>query len=425
MSVKKEQEFSALLHFCAILPFHFSLFTCEAKVYIDITSPAIKKLPIAIQEFSGQEGKNIADIIRDDLDFTGFFLCLDRAMYIESPTQAFNPKNWSAIGAEAVIKGTVSGEQSLTVMISLYDVIGDGEIFKKEYKGERTSIRQLAHIIANDIYKHITGENGIFKTKIAFVAEDEGRKGLYIMDWDGAAIKRLGIKGDFVLRPHWSRDGTKLVYSSERGGQWGIYLLDFMKMTEKKIFTSRGLNMAGSFSPDGGGIMLSSSRDETYGIYSLNISDSTLTRITSSRGIEVSPAISPDGKLVVFVSDRGGNPQIYLMDRKGYDVRRLTFEGSYNTSPSWSPDGKKIIFVGRQSGKNQVFTISPDGSELTQLTDTGNNEDPSFSPDGRFIIFSSDRDGDNGIYIMRSDGESQKRITPTWLRAFGPEWSPN
>lgn len=404
---------------------HFSLSTCYAKVYVDITSPEVKRLPIAVQEFTGKAGKNIADIITEDLNSTGFFQGLDRAMYIESSLQAFNPQNWTVVGAEAVVKGNVNGEQNLIVTASLYDVFESREIFKREYKGEKESVRRLAHSIANDIYKHVTGENGIFRTKIAFVAEYEDKKGLYIMDWDGGGIKRLGIKGDFVLTPHWSKDGDRLVYSSERGGKWSIYLLDFTKMTERNIFEARGLNMTGNFFPDGDEIMLSSSKDETYGLYSLKISGSRLTRITSTRWIEISPAVSPDGKLVAFVSDRGGTPQIYVMNKNGYDTRRLTFEGSYNTSPSWAPGGEGIVFVGRSSGKHQIFTINPDGTGLKQLTDRGNNEDPSFSPDGRFIIFSSDREGVNGIYMMRASGESQKRITPAWLRAFGPRWSPN
>jgi len=406
---------------------HCSLFTavCEAKIYIDITSPAIKKLPIAIPEFSGTGGKQIADIVRDDLEFTGFFLSIDRAAYIEKSSEPFNPKNWTALGAEAVIKGAVSGDQNLTVVVSLYDANEGREVLRKEYKGAKASLRRLCHSIASDIYQYITGEKGIFRTRVAFVAEDEGKKGLYVMSWDGTDIKQLGIKGNFVLRPHWSGDGTKMVYSSERGGQWGIYLLDFTKMSEKKVFSSQGVNISGNFSPDGEEIMFSSSQDETYGIYNLRLSDSKLTRITSARWIEISPAVSPDGKLVAFVSDKGGTPQIYIMSRNGYDSRRITYEGSYNTSPSWSPDGKKIVFVGRVSGKHQIFIISPDGSALTQLTDKRNNEDPSFSPDGRFIIFSSDRNGSAGIYIMRANGESQKKITPPWLRAFGPRWSPN
>ncbi|TAL25845.1 MAG: Tol-Pal system beta propeller repeat protein TolB [Nitrospirae bacterium] len=422
---------SALHFFRSLLLFllftvHCSLFTvAEAKVYIDIASPEVKKLPIAVQEFTGKEGKNIADIIREDLDFTGFFLGLDRAAYIESSLQMFNPQNWTVIGAEAVVKGNVNGEQNLIVTASLYDVFESREIFKREYKGEKGSARQLAHSISNDIYKHVTGENGIFRTKVAFVAEDEDKKGLYIMDWDGTGIKKLGIKGDFVLTPHWSKDGTRLIYSSERGGKWGIYLLDFTKMTERNIFVAKGLNMTGNFFPDGDEIMLSSSKDETYGLYSLKISESRLARITSTRWIEISPAVSPDGRLIAFVSDRGGTPQIYIMNKNGYDTRRLTFEGSYNTSPSWAPGGEGIVFVGRISGKHQIFIINPDGTGLRQLTDRGNNEDPSFSPDGRFIIFSSDRERVNGIYIMRANGELQKRITPAWLRAFGPRWSPN
>ncbi|MBI4684921.1 MAG: Tol-Pal system beta propeller repeat protein TolB [Nitrospirae bacterium] len=410
----------------SLFTIHFSLFTfADAKVYIDITSPEKTRFPIAIQEFNGAEGKDITDIIRNDLDITGFFMCIDKNSYIESPAQAFDSKNWRIIGAEAVIKGTVSVDQNLSVRVSLYDVFDGVEILRKEYKGQRSSIRQIAHAAANDIYRHITGEDGIFRTKAAFIAEDEDKKGLYIMDWDGAEIKRLGIRGDFVLQPHWSKDGTKIVYSSERSRQWGIYLLDFTKMTERKIFSSNGLNMAGNFFPNGDEIVFSSSKDETYGIYSLKIAESKITRITSGRGIDVSPSVSPDGKQIVLVSDRGGSPQIYIMSSKGYDVRRLTFEGFYNTSPSWSPDGKRIIFVGRNAGKNQIFIIAPDGSGRTMLTDTGNNEDPSFSPNGGFIIFSSDRDGIKGIYIMRANGESQKKITPAWLKASNPKWSPN
>ena len=178
----------------------------------------------------------MTDIIRDDLEFTGFFLSIDRAAYIEKSAEAFNPKNWTVIGAEAVIKGTVRREKDgITAVVSLYDTSEGREVLRKEYKGTKASIRHLGHTIAGDIYQHITGEKGIFKTKVAFVAEDEGKKGLYLMDWDGADIKRLGIKGNFVLRPQWSQDGSKIVYSSERGGQWGIYLLDFTKMTEKSF----------------------------------------------------------------------------------------------------------------------------------------------------------------------------------------------
>jgi TolB protein len=403
------------------------LFTAsaDAKVYLDITSPALRKMPIAIFDLEGPAGREIAGIIRDDLSFTGLFMYIDKAAYIETLSQPFDPANWTPLGIEAVVKGSVQEGRDLNVSITLYDTFEGKIILKKQYQAEKKLIRPLSHSIANDIYKSLTEQAGIFRTKIAFVAEDKGGKSLYIMDWDGNRIKKLGLKGTLVLTPHWSPDGTKVVYSSERGRQWRIYMLNFITLTEKRIYISKGVNMAGDFFPSGETIAFSSTKKGTPDIYTLNTKNKKLKRITRSYGIEVSPTISPDGNLIAFVSDRGGSPQIYTMRSDGRDMKRVTFEGKYNTSPNWSPKGDRIVFSGRSGGRNQIFIVKPDGSELMQLTDYGNNEDPSFSPDGRYITFSSDRGRKKGIYIMRANGEGQKKITPDTLRAFGPRWSPN
>jgi TolB protein len=409
-----------LLAFCYVL----LAADIEAKVYIDITSPSAKKLPIAIYDLQGPSGKEIADIIRDDLTFTGLFMYIDKTSYLEPVSQKFNQQNWKPLGIEAVVKGSVRSEKGLTVDVSLYDVFEGREISSREYQSDKDLIRPLAHNISNDIYKAFTGLPGMFRTKIAFVAEDGTEKSIYVMDWDGQRPRKLGLKGRLVLAPHWSADGTKLIYSSERSRQWGIYLLDFAKMTEKRIFASKGTNIAGDFFPKGDTIAFSSSKDGTPDIYTLSLKDETVKKLTFTQGIEVSPAIAPDGKQIAFVSDRGGSPQIYIMQADGSDIRRVTFEGSYNTSPGWSPSGDRIVFSCRK-GKNQICIVKPDGSTLVQLTDNGNNEDPSFSPDGRYITFSSDREGVKGIYIMRANGEAQKKISPQGLRSYGPKWSPN
>jgi len=415
--------YALLIALCSMLyVLCFSL--CEAKVYIDISSPALKKLPIAIYEFNGISGKEISKTVRDDLEFTGLFIYIDKAAYVEGPLQPFNPKNWTPLGVEVVVKGTVKEGTEITLMVSLFDVFEGKEILKKEYKSGRELIRPLSHTVANDIYKALTGEEGIFRSRIAFVGEEKGRKDIYIMDWDGKRMLKIGLKENFILSPRWSRDGTKLIYSSERNRQWNIYLLDFLKRTEKKIFSSKGTNLGGDFLSGDTDFIFSSSKDGNPDLYIMSMEGSDMRKLTSSNSIEVSPSVSPDSKYIAFVSDRGGSPQIYLMRNDGSDVRRITFEGSYNTSPSWSPKGDRIAFTGRR-GANQILVVNSDGTGLIQLTTQGNNEDPSFSPDGRYITFSSDRDGVRGIYIMRANGESQKRITPRKLRAFSPRWSPN
>ncbi len=401
------------------------LISADAKISIDITAPSSKKLPIAIYDLQGPLGKEISDIIRDDLIFTGLFMYIDKVSYIEGPAQAFNPQNWTPLGIEAVVKGSVnSSEKGISVTINLYDTLEVSPVLSKQYQSEKVLLRQLAHNISNDIYRELTGSQGIFRTRIAFVAQDDGEKGLYLMDWDGQRVKKTGLKGSLVLTPHWSPDGSKLIYSSMQGRQWGLYLLDFSRMTEKKVFASRGTNMAGDFFPQGDRVVFSSSKEGTPDLFVLSLSDYKVKKLTATHGIEVSPAVSPDGNYIAFVSDRGGSPQIYLMRSDGSDIRRVTFEGSYNTSPSWAPKGDRIVFSCRR-GKNQVCIVKPDGSELVQLTEQGNNEDPSFSPDGRYITFTSDRDRTKGIYIMRANGEAQKRISPKGLRSAGPRWSPN
>lgn len=404
----------------------FSAFSAlaEAKVYIDITSPQ-RALPIAVEALEGPSGEDISDIVEADLEFTGLFRGLDRAAFIEGPDMPFKSENWRFLGAEAVVKGTVKiagGELKATV--SLYDVFEGREVLKKNYQSDKELLRPLAHTIAGDIYRYVTGAEPVFRTKVAFITEKDGAKRLGIMDWDGHRITPLGISAPLILTPHWRPDGNGLLYSSERKRQWGIYLLDIDRGREKLLYTSNGTNIAGNFFPDGKTFVFSSSKDGTPDIYTFDFSKNELLRLTATRGIEVSPSVSPDGQWIAHVSDRAGSPQIYLIDKNGYNIVRLTYESSYNTSPAWSADGAKIVFVRRWNGKNQIFTMNKDGTDVVRLTEAGNNEEPSFSPDGRYIVFTSDREGIKGIYLMRANGEAQRRITPSGQKAGGPKWSP-
>jgi TolB protein len=412
---------SALLALCLLL-----VPPCpeaQARIVIDIVK-APRKLPIAVQELSGAHGKEISEIIKADLASTGLFLTLDNAAFIEYPGHAFKRNNWTAIGAEAVVKGFVKVEDLLKVTVHTYDVFEGKPVMMKLYTGGEADLRTLAHTIANDIYENITNQKGVFTTQVAFIADNGGAQELHIMDWDGGRRVSLGVSAAIMLTPHWSSDANKLLYSAQRDNRWEIFLLDLATMEETGVFSSVGTNMAGDMFPGSEEFGLSASRHGTPDIYIYNIPESKLTRLTREMGIEVSPAVSPDGKTIAYVSDRGGSPQIYTMNKIGYNRVRITFESKYNTAPTWSPRGDRLAFSGVFDGRNQIYTAKPDGSGLKLLTEIGNNEDPSFSPDGRHIVFTSDRDGRRGIYMMRSNGEEQRRITPRTLTANSPRWAP-
>lgn len=408
--------FSSFLFFASITSF-------AEKVYLDITSPALFKFPIAIQQFSG--GPEISDIIKDDLDFTGLFKVIDDKTHIEKNDQPFNRINWKSIGVEVVVKGNIiKKERDLTANISMYDVTEGKEILKKEYIAPTELYRQVAHSIANDIYKIITGQQGIFRTKISYIIDKNNKKELSLMDWDGYRKHEIGIHGEAMLAPKWSSDGSRLIYSKLKNRQWGIFLLDLKSMRETKILSQKGLNITGNFLPNNREFVFISTKDGNSEIYLGDIFTFNTKKIISSPWIDMSPTVSPNGEKLLFVSNRDGSPQLYISDINGLNIKKITYEGSYNTSPTWSPKGDKIAFVGLVGGKNQIFIMNTDGSEIKQITSLGNNEEPSFSPDGKYIAFVSDREGKKGIYIMRADGSGQKRLTPVSIKAYGPAWSP-
>jgi TolB protein len=394
-----------------------------ALVYIDISRPP-RKLPLALQPFTGSHGREISGIVLDDLTFSGLFEPLDPEAFLEGPGEAFRRSDWTGIGAELVVKGSVTAGEQLQVAVAVYDVFEGRAVMQKQYRADASLLRPLAHEISNDIYETVTGHQGVFRTKVAYVVHGKSSRRLFVADWDGKRKRDLKVGGRLLLAPHWSPAGDALVYSAERGRKWGIHLLDLRRMKESLVFSSGGTDIAGDFFPDGKSFTFSSSREGTPDLYRYDLSRRKLTRITSGPGIEVSPTVSPRGDRVAFVSDRGGTPQIYSIDPFGYNRVRLTFEGNYNTSPSWSPGGDTVAFSGRYEGRNHIFIVRTDGSGLRRLTDAGNNEEPSFSPDGRFIVFTSDRDGYKSIYVMRSDGGGQMRISPPGLKASSPRWSP-
>jgi TolB protein len=396
----------------------------EDKVYIDVVS-APRRIPVAVQALAGQDGDEVARVVASDLEFSGLFDPLNREAFLERPEAPFQATNWVGLGAEAVVKGSLTSDgKEVNATVHLYDAFEGRLLLKKNYRTRRELLRPLGHSIANDIFKELTGQDGVFRTKIAFVRKDGSSQELYLMDWDGGRPVQLGVRGAILIAPRWSSDGSRLLFTAERNRSWNVHVVDFRKRRQERVFSGPGTIIGGDFLPGDDSFLLSSSHRGSPDLYRYRTVSGSLERLTADRGIEVSPTPSPDGSAIAFVSNRSGTPQIYTMDKNGYNRSRVTFEGSYNTSPAWSPRGDMLAFSGARRGRNQIFVVRPDGSGLRQLTSDGNNEEPTFSPDGRFIAFASDRDGRMGIYVMRTDGEGQRRVSPDAMTVSDPRWSP-
>lgn len=404
----------------------------HARIYIPIDQPSDQKFPIAIPDLEGgDKGEEIADIIRNDLTLSGYFRVIPKATFetvskkegISIDTIRFD--YWSAIEAQALVKGEVKSESGgMVVTLRLFDTMGREMLVGKQYKADRKQLRQIAHRFSDEIMEALSGIRGVFNTKIAFVAQSgKGNKDIYIMDMDGHDPTVVAKNKSLNLSPAWSPDGTKLVFTSYMKGNPDLYLVTVGRKDFKRITSNTGSNITPDWSPDGSAIALSSSVSGISNLYTISPGGGKMSKLTNTNVIDVSPSYSPDGGTLVFSSERAGGLHIYKVSTSGGHVQRLTFVGYQNDMPDYSPIGDKIVFAGRDSGTFDIFIMNIDGSNIQRLTvGTGSNESPTFSADGRFVSFSSTRSGAPAIYMMRADGSNQTKISEG--NGMLPNWGP-
>jgi TolB protein len=410
------------------------------KVYINIDSPSTQKFPIAITTFknmndaSAQESLSpwFADTLGKTLEITGFFNILDRKAFLVDQaklgiaTENIQFSAWSGIGAESLVTGgfTVNG-RDLTLECRLFDVIQGKLIVGKRYTGKLEERKEMIVRFAQEVLIALTGEKGLFDTKIAFAGKSGGSSEIYYVNFDGTEPVKLTSYRSITLTPKWSPDGKQLSFLSYKENAPDLFVMDLNRRTTRKILATGRLNLPGTWSADSKRMLVTSSKDGSEEIYILNVADGRLTRLTNDPAIDVSPAWSPDGKQIAFVSDRGGTPQIYLMDASGANVRRLTFEGGYNTSPAWHPRANRVAYEGRASGNFQIMVMETEGGAPTQLTNNGRSENPAWSPDGRYIAFVSRLGGKSRVCVMNSNGTNIRVIHEGLDNYVSPTWSPH
>ena len=412
---------------------------CRAEYdYIDITNPFLRKIPIAIPLFTKmspgvtteQLSIKASDLLAETLAFTGYFKILDRGAFLADPqTDAvfsdINPQNWTSIGAELLITGGVLiKDQMVEMELRLYDTFKEQLLVGKKYTGGINDQREMVRLFCSEVIYALTGDRGIFNSKIAFVSTNSGNKEIYICDFDGYNPKRFTHTESISLTPAWSSDGKWLAYTSYEKGKADLYI---KHLTEKfgAVIAKNGINITPAWIPGKFVLAATLSFSGDQEIYLLTGTGKISKRLTYNWGIDLSPTWSPDSKQMAFVSKRSGTPQIYIKNIDSGVVKRLTFQGNYNTQPTWSPKGDILAYSAMEEGRSNIFVIGVDGEGPVQLThNEGDNESPSWSPDGNLVVFSSTREGSSKVYVLTAYGTDQRRLLSMKGEQTDPEWSP-
>ncbi len=259
-------------------------------------------------------------------------------------------------------------------------------------KVQSKALKELAYKISDLIYYKLTGKNGIFNTKIAYIYVEKNKNELpvyvlRIVDVNGEWEQDLLVSNAPIMSPCWSPDGKKLAYVSFEKNRAAIYIHD---LDGKRELITRfpGINGSPAWSPDGRSLVVVLTNSDYPKLYALDLKTKKLSQLTKDWYIDTEPNFFPDGKSLVFTSNRGGTPQLYRLNLKNLKVSRLTFHGKYNACGMFTPDGKSLIML---HGRDGLFCIAKQDLKedtLIELTSLGRYESPSLSPNGEMMVFS-------------------------------------
>lgn len=404
-----------------------------AQLNIDLIGGGGNQIPITVLPFAGEDRypvhQRVGQIVSADLQRSGAFTLGSTGNVrprSAQPSEIDYPY-WRSGGVQTLVFGSVveRSDGRVEVQFRMMDMARQSQVLGFSFVVSVSQLRVTAHKIADMIYEKLTGDPGVFATKICFVTKNDKRFELQVADSDGFNASFILAHREPIISPQWSPDGSRIAYVSFERQKPIVFVHNLLDGTRSIVANYPGSNSAPSWSPDGRKLAVVLSKDGISNIYTINADGSGLTRITNTQSIDTEPAFSPDGRHILFTSDRAGGPQIYRMRADGSgQAERMTFEGTYNVTPRYSPDGKSFIFIHRNEGRFNVAIQDLATRQMQILTSGGLDQSPTFAPNGRMILYASDVKGRGILAAVSSDGRIKQRITAQTGDIREPAWGP-
>lgn len=401
--------------------------SASAVLNIEIIGAGEHQIPIAVVPFGGdaQATQTINQVIVGDLTRTGLFRLVDASDKAPHDAREVNYADWQGRGAEALAVGNVTvTAKRVEVKFQLLDVVKQTELVAQVVSSNDGQLRAVGHRIADLIYEKLTGDKGVFSTRIAYVNRQGKKFRLVVADSDGQNEQALLTQNAPIMSPAWSPDGSKIAYVSFFGAHAVVYVQSVRSNQRTAIADSRGSNSAPAWSPNGEQLAVVLSREGSSQIYLVTPEGKDMRRITSGGGIDTEPNFSPDGQSLLFTSDRGGTPQIYQMPAKGGTAKRVTFGGGNHYSPRYSPDGKSFVFTHQVKGRFYIATQDFQTGQMQIISAGGWEKKPSFSPNGKVVMYAGEVGGRGILATVSSDGRVKQKMSTSSGDAREPIWGP-
>ncbi len=394
--------------FCLATAVSLMAFNASAQQTITVRKTGSNKATIdlsALEASGGTASRSFVDTLRKDLENSGYFAVTSGGGQFQVQGSA----RQSGANVSAQVRAITAGDKR--------------QVFGKGYNIAQTQSRTLAHQVADEIVKAVTGREGMASGKIALVGSKNGKKELFTCDYDGSNLKQLSYDNSISLTPSWGPDGRLLTYTSYMTGFPSCFIVDTQTRRRSRISAYPGLNAMGKISPDGRTLALILSKDGNPELYLKDLRSGALKRLTETRATEGSPSWSPDGSHLVYVSDSTGRPHLYTISRNGGKPSRLTSRGVQCVAPDWGKNGW-IAFSMFESGKFRPAIMNPKTREVRVLAnDWASYEDLSWAPNGRHLVCTRIENYRSNLYRLDTLGDAPVALNLGAGDWFAPSWS--
>lgn len=328
----------------------------------------------------------------------------------------------------------------------LYDTLDARMVKGKKVQQGTLSNRELAHVIADDLWAELTGSAGFFSTKIVYGKEMQRRgrnckRYLYMRDAadvTGESEQLLVSTPTISVAPRWNRDlNNPLVLYSEYTKTNVRLIAVNMKRQRRIVSNFDGVNMQVAYAPQGGEVVYCLSRaprgnfkphmtSQLYHYAQDPESKKTVfTRLTSNQGNNFSPCWGPaDTLFYACDATPSGLPNICWYDLKTKRISWIT-QGCYATSPNYCAATNKVVYTKMVNKKMQLWEYDLGAQQHNQLTfDETNKDDCSWSPCGTHVTYSIEQKGKNRVAILNTLTGEQHLLTAEKEDCCYPAWSP-
>ena len=399
-----------------------------AQFRVEVSGVGVTQLPIALAPFKGEDGspQKISAIVQADLERSGQFRGVDASGQSLDESSRPDLSLWRQRTADSLVVGSVNklADGRYDVRFRLWDVVRGQDLGGQSYTVPQGDLRLASHRIADYVYEKLTGERGIFSTRIAYITKGGSRHTLWVADADGENAQAALASPEPIISPRWSPNGTQLAYVSFESRKPVVYVHNVASGQRRLVANFKGNNSAPAWAPDGSTLAVTLSRDGVSQIYTIPSSGGEPRRLTQSPSIDTDQTYSADGSSIYFVSDRGGAPQIYKMGASGGNPTRVTFSGTYNISPAISGDGRWLAYISRVGGGFKLHVMELATGNVQAITDTTADERPSFAPNSKLVVYATRLQGREALMTTTLDGKIKARLAGQAGDIREPDWGP-